>query len=144
MKTTAKDVILLCKGWYDKEKYPTILDALKQYYRKNYSDQFEDQLNEKFLLRIVLQQVMYEIVKYYPDRLIGLINIYLFSDNVFHIVPDENNHDYDYRLFYKINYFLCNLKMRGNGFINIDTSDYLEEYTDDENNHKFRLKEDII
>ena len=58
MKTTAKDVILLCKGWYDKEKYPTMLEALKQYYRKNYCDDMEEYLNESYLLKIVLEQTM--------------------------------------------------------------------------------------
>ena len=26
-----KDVILICKGWYNKEKYESVMDALKAY-----------------------------------------------------------------------------------------------------------------
>lgn len=144
MKTTAKDVILLCKGWYDTEKYPTILEALKQYYRVKYSDQFEEQLNESFLLHIVLEQTMQEIVRIYPDRMVGFVNLYLInSRNVYGC--DENNQKYDYQLFYKITSFLTNLQMRGDGFIEIDTEEYFEKYIANETGEiRTRLKENII
>lgn len=138
MKTTAKDIILLCKGWYDKEKYPTILEALKQYYRKYYSEQFEEQLNERFLLKILLLQTMQEIAKDYPDRLIGFVNEYLIGTRWIYDY-DENNQDYDYQMFYRIINFLANLQIKGHTFCKeIVLEDYFMRY---ENR---RLKEDII
>ena len=142
MKTTAKDVILLCKGWYDEEKYPTILEALKQYYRVKYSDQYEEQLNESFLLHIVLEQTMQEIVRKYPDRMIGFVNLYLITPRgIFGY--DNNSQDYDYQLFYRITQFLNCLQMRGEGFIEIDTEEYFETYFEDGKKQE-RLIEDII
>lgn len=145
MKTTAKDVILLCKGWYDKEKYPTILEALKQYYRKNYCDDMEECLNESFLLKIVLEHTMQEIVRKYPDRMIGFVNSYLIIPRGIFGYDNNSNQDYDYQLFYRITNFLANLQMRGDGFIEIDTRDYFEFESD---TYKYEipkgLKEDII
>lgn len=143
IKSTTKDVILLCKGWYDKEKYLTILDALKQYYRKNYSEELEDQLNERFILRTILIDVMREIASKYPDRLLGFVNSYLISGEMI-FLPDEENNDYDYQLFYRIVNFLSRLKIRGDGFIEINTNEYFyNDYDEDGTKHK-RLVEDII
>lgn len=144
MKTTAKDVILLCKGWYDKEKYPTTLEALKQYYRKNYCDDMEEYLNESFLLKIVLEQTMQEIVEKYPDRMVGFVNLYLTTPRFFGY-DNKSNQDYDCQLFYRITSFLNSLQMRGDGFIEIDTRDYFEF---ESGTHKYEvpkgLKEDIV
>lgn len=143
MKTTAKDVILLCKGWYNKEKYPTVLDALKQYYRKNYCDDMEDQLNERFILRVVLIEAMREIANKYPDRLFGFVNGYLtYGEMLF--MPDETNNDYDHQMFYRIVNFLARLQMRGDERMEIDTDEYFYDDYDDESNKYKRLVEDII
>lgn len=155
MKTTAKDIILLCKGWYDKEKYPTILDAIKQYYRKNYCEDMEEYLNESFLLKTVMLQVMQEIAEKYKDRIYGFINRYLLSSELLLMLPDTDNSDYDYVMFYRIICFCRNLKMRGDGVEEIDTSEYFVDETynfvdsvtkENLQFHKNRkcLKEDII
>ena len=145
MKTTAKDVILICKGWYDKEKYPTILDALKQYYSKNYSDDYDDFLNERFLLHVILLDTMRELSEKYPDRLIAFINGYLIQGEIIFGITDESNKDYDNQLFYRIVNFLGRLKMRGDGVNEIDTEEYfMDELQEDENEKHKCLKEDII
>lgn len=143
MKTTAKDIILLCKGWYDKEKYPTILEALKQYYRKNYCDDMEEVLNERFILRVILIEVMREIASKYSDRLLGFINGYLTYGEIL-FMPDENNKDYDYQMFYRIVNFLARLKMRGEGWQEIETEEYFYEDYDEDGNKHMKLIEDII
>lgn len=154
-KTTAKDVILLCKGWYDHILYPTILEALKQYYRKNYCIDMEESLGEKFLFRIVLIEVMREIADKYPDRLRGFINGYLAYGEMIFGVPDELNNDFDYQMFYRIVNFLTRLKMKGDGIVEIDTSEYFVEELQDQHdqitrehlpfhNNRKCLKEDII
>lgn len=155
MKTTAKDIILLCKGLYNHDLYPTILEALKQYYRDYYNTDMEEFLNENFLLRTVLIDVMHEISEKYPDRLRGFINGYLIYSEKLFIIPDELNNDYDYQIFYRIVNYLSRLKMRGDGVIEIDTSDYFIDDLQTQNdqipsrylsfhNNKKRLKEDII
>ena len=146
MKTTAKDVILLCKGWYDKGKYPTISEALKQYYRKNYCDDMEEYLNESYLLKIVLEQTMQEIVRYYPDRMFGFVNSYLIIPRGIFCYDNNSNQDYDCQLFYRITRFLASLQMNGDGFIEIDTEEYFEKYiaNDETGEIRTRLKEDII
>ena len=143
MKTTAKDIILLCKDWYNKEKYPTVLDALKQYYRKNYCDDMEDHLNERFILRVVLIEAMREIANKYPDRLFGFVNGY-FTYGEMLFMPDETNNDYDYQMFYRIVNFLARLQMRGDERMEIDTDEYFYDDYDDESNKYKRLVEDII
>lgn len=146
MKTTAKDVILLCKGWYDNEKYPTTLDALKQYYRKNYcygKHDMDDQLNERFILRVLLIEAMREIVLNYPDRMVGFVNGYLIYGAMM-FIPDEKNNDYDYQLYHRIRIFLTNLQMRGEGRKEIETDEYFyDDYDEGGTKHK-RLVEDII
>lgn len=143
MKTTAKDVILLCKGWYEKEKYPTILEALKQYYRKNYCTDMEDQLNERFILRVILIEVMREIASKYPDRILGFVNNYLtYGEMLF--MPDEKNNDYDHQLFYRITNFLARLQMRGDRLIEIDMDEYFQDDYDENNEKHKKLAEEII
>ena len=124
IKTTAKDVILLCKGWYNHDLYPTILEALKQYYRKNYSMDMEEYLNEIFLFRVILLDVMREITEKYPDRLKGFVNGYLDNVETIFGISDKSNNDYGYQMFYRIINFLSRLRMKGDGVVEIDTSEY--------------------
>lgn len=144
MKTTAKDVILLCKGWYNKEKYPTVLEALKQYYRKNYCNDMEEYLNESFLLKIVLEQTMLEIVREYPDRMFKFVNSYLIVPRGILGYDNNGNQDYNYQLFYRITHFLNNLQMRGDGYIEIDTEEYFYDDYDEDGVKYMKLIEDII
>lgn len=148
MKSTAKDIILLCKGWYDKEKYSTILDALKGYYRKYYVSEIEDEiLTESFLLNILLNQTMWEISKFYPDRFINFTSQYMFGENlsIKLTLPEEKNKDYEYQLFYRIVAFLHNLNMHGETLENIDTREYFyEKYDEGTNTFHKELLNDII
>ena len=145
-KATAKDVILLCKGWYDSEKYPNTLEALKQYYRKNYnygSHDMDDDLNEKFIFRVILLEVMKTIAREYPDRMLYFMNGFIGYVDLFFGV-DQDNNDYDYQMFHRIVTFLARLQMRGDGYIEIETDDYFEEICDEEGNRCKKLIEDII
>ena len=79
-------VVLICKRYYDKEKYPSVLEALKAYYKQYYSSNYANVLAknpEKFLLNTVLTNTMYGIMKYYTDRMDNVLNIYVMSrDNL--------------------------------------------------------------
>lgn len=125
--TVAKYVILLCKSWYNKELYPSKLDALKQYYRKTYSDKYEEYLSESFLLKTVISDAMKEIVKNYPDRLSGFINEYLLHREDVYGILNKENQDYDYQMFYRIVEFFEKLQIRGDGLIEKDTREYFAD-----------------
>lgn len=147
MKTTAKDIILLCKGWYDKEKYSSILEALKAYYKKNYcSDVDENILTEAFLLEVLLRPAMWELSINYQDRFSYFVSQYLFgkSLSVRLSLPDEKNVDYEYQLFYRITSFLTNLIMRGEAWYEIETDDYFYESYDEYGKPCKKLIENII
>lgn len=143
MKTTGKDIILLCKGWYDKNRYSTILDALKEYYRKNYNTDMENYLNEKFLF-FLLKETMWEIAKDYPDRLVYFVNRFLSPNELGLLIPNEEDTSYIHQMFYRIVMFLNTLQMRGNGFVEIDTDDYFYEDIDEEGHECRKLMEDIV
>ena len=103
----------------------------------------DDDLNEKFIFRVILLETMKNIVKTYPDRMHCFINGFLGYVDLFFGV-DENNNDYDYQMYHRIIRFLDRLPMHGEGWIEIETSDYFEKYVDEEGNNRRRLKEDII
>lgn len=52
MRTTEKDILWLCKGNYDTEKYPRLEDALDFYYRKYYdvSKEYIPELSYEFMI----------------------------------------------------------------------------------------------
>lgn len=45
MKTTEKDILMICKGYYDKEQHESLEEALDAYYRREY-DVLKDELPE--------------------------------------------------------------------------------------------------
>lgn len=137
-KTTAKDVILLCKGWYDKEHYKSLLDALKQYYRKAYSDNYEEYLNEGFLLKTVLSDAMRETARNYPDRVNVFISQYLLYGETIYGIPNKENQDYEYQMFYRIAEFFKRMQMRGDGLTEIDTQEYFVDDLQDSRSQMHR------
>lgn len=146
MKSTAKDIILLCKGWYNQELYPTLLEAFKEYYRQRYvygSHNKDEFLNESFILRVILLEVIREIARDYPDRLSQFMSSFLVSGQIIFGIPDNNNKDYDYQLFYRIINFLSCLRMSGDDIKTIDTSEYFMDVEDEGRLHK-KLIEEII
>lgn len=139
MKNQTADIILLCKGWYDKEKYPTIVDALKQYYHIHYSEDYED-IDERFLLHCLIKPTVQDIANKYPSILDSFLKVSLFGEGVF--LPDDSNRDIDYNLFYRIVQNLTHTMILGK----IDLSDYFG-FTDDPDypgHQKRYLIEDII
>lgn len=129
MRTTLKDVALLCKGYYDRKKYSSAYDALKQYYREYYVENIEEELLSKnFIVKVVLQQAVQELVDEYPDRTRKLVLDLLKNDPflIFENNGTEDNSLYYETLFTKITCFFHCLIMRGDGFKEIDTSDYFD------------------
>ncbi len=123
MRSTLKDVILLCKGWYNEDAYYSVTGALKAYYKQHYSDSIEFSNWQSALLNIVLKQAMFELSEEYPDRLRMFINGYLMTNTLVYGLPDKET-DYDIIMFYKIISFFCAIPIHGNNLRDIDTTDY--------------------
>lgn len=136
-RTTLKDVILLCKGWRDEEKYPTIRSALKAYYQQYCSSDIEYDNWTHALLHIVLKQAMEELILRYPDRARGFVTIALFIHSCGE--TDENDSYYDV-LFDRIVGYFAAMQIRGDGIVEIDTDAY---FCRDDNSEK-QLVKDII
>ena len=134
-----KDVILLCKGYYDRGKYGSVLEALKEYYRKNYADDMEEVLCESFLLHTVLENVMDTLIAEYGDggRLSGFLYGMFRSSDI--QTGTGNKTDIDTWLFYYVVQHLSAIQMRGHNLKDIDTSGYFTK----ENGHR-RFTGEII
>lgn len=145
MQSTTKDVILLCKGYYNKENYPTVLDALKEYYRKyGGSCLTKDFLDETFLNEALLSEVLNGIATRYPDRLHTLVTTTLVSPADSILLPDSNNNDYGYQVFWRIVGFLKAVPLRGEGLMEIDVSDYLTVNIAEDGTKHLELIREII
>ena len=154
MKIMAKDVILLCKGWYDKEKYPTLFEALRERYLKTIPDFISDDdfieemksgFTVKSLLYNILEPTMKEIVLHYNDRMRDFL-IYLFyccneKDSEFGY-SDENN--CVYILSDVIIKFLSSIRFRGDKIIEINVDEYFYNGYDETGARENKLVEDII
>lgn len=65
---TMTDILLICKGWYNKKKYKTVLDAMNAYYHKYYGN--EDMTMAKgFALELFLYPLAKEIIKKCPNMI---------------------------------------------------------------------------
>lgn len=146
-KTHGKDIMLLCKGWYDKEKYKTTKDALIEYYHKHYGNE-DITPDYGFINFVLLKPAIDELL---TERFRGLFIHCLFDTDIF--TPwkyDRMNikeFSYEEELYYRLNNFIHSLRsLEDDDTVLIDTSDYwlkengLEVIVDD---HRV-LSEDII
>lgn len=136
-KTQGKDIMLLCKGWYDEEKYTTLKDALTAYYHKNYGN--EDLTPDYgFINEVLLKPVMvYEFADINPYMLMN----YIFSNDLLIRMKDKEG-SFDEGLYNRITTFLSNLTTKNN----IDTSAYWKKDEDGKVifDHHYILAEQII
>lgn len=65
------DVMLICKGWYNKQKYEDILGALNAYYHKNYGCE-EIQMDKAFTTYLFLKPLALEAIKRKPTLAVYL------------------------------------------------------------------------
>lgn len=128
-KTHGKDIMLLCKGWYDKEKYKTTKDVLIAYYHKHYG--CEDITPDyRFINQVLLRPAVEEIMcDKFKNRFIScLIDIDCCDtwkiDNM-----KAKELSYDEELYYRLIKFLgMGLMVQDqNGNILIDTSAYWKQ-----------------
>lgn len=62
---TLTDIMLICKGWYNKEKYKTLLEALNAYYHKHYGCE-DITMNKAFAQELFLKPLVLEAIKRKP------------------------------------------------------------------------------
>jgi hypothetical protein len=141
-KSHGKDIMLLCKGWYNQEKYETTKDALNEYYYKNYGN--EDIIGDYDAInQILLKPAIQELL---TERFQRLFISCMFETDVIDYWKFDIKHmnvirlDYEEELYYRMTKFLRALQTNnGDGNIYIDTSDYwlkengLEVKKDDHN-----------
>lgn len=60
-----KEVMLICKGWYNKDKYANELEALNAYYHLHYCKDVE--MDKELALSLFLQPLVVEVVKRKPS-----------------------------------------------------------------------------
>lgn len=61
---TMKEIMLICKGWYNEDKYTSVLEALNAYYHKNYCN---DVMDKELALSLFLQPLATEAIKRKPE-----------------------------------------------------------------------------
>ena len=132
MRNEALDVIMICKGCYNKNKYEHVEDALASYYKERYliDDVF---ICKELLNKVIINKTVHWLMENAPDRMNGLMNAIFTMEPYFdipNVVPYSKEYDdkitsmdFDELLFYKMIKFFKNLKMNGD-CITIDASDY--------------------
>lgn len=119
--------MLLCKGWYNKEKYTTLKDALIEYYHNEY-DNRDIIPDYDFINQVLLKPAIQELL---TERLNSLFIRCVFETDVADIWKFDCKHmkiiklDYEEELYYRMTKFLNSIQTNnGDGIIYIDTSVY--------------------
>ncbi len=134
MRTTEKDILMICKGYYDKEKHKTREDAFDAYYKKYYrvGEGHNYHLSHKMIYDIWLKDCVRAFLT--PDK-IGEFTFYVVDQealqekavmgkNCFGKIPETDFYDV---MYHRIVTWLQLMKVRDNfGKYLIDVSDYQE------------------
>ena len=62
---TLTDILLICKGWYNKKSYSCILEALNAYYHKYYGCQHIT-MNKTFAIYLFLRPLVLKAIEIHP------------------------------------------------------------------------------
>lgn len=107
-KSHGKDIMLLCKGWHDKDKYKTTKDALIAYYNKNYRypEEYVETLSFRFINEVLLKPALQELLN---DRFRFQLIDFLFKPYVFGTM-NRKGLTYDEELYFRMTEFLSGLR----------------------------------
>lgn len=94
---TLTDIMLICKGWYNKEKYRSVLEALNGYYHKYYGCE-DITMDKGFAVNLFLQPLVLETINRRPR-----MAYYLFEPNEKHKEFCEVMYDRCLNLIRRIN-----------------------------------------
>ena len=72
---TLIDIMLICKGWYNKELYKDKLSAMQAYYDKYYTyGESQVELTKDFALNLFLEPLVSEAIKKDPNLIYYIFN----------------------------------------------------------------------
>lgn len=109
---TLVDIMLICKGWYNKELYKDKLSAMQAYYDKYYTyGESQVELTKGFALGLFLEPLVSEAIKRTPNLI-----YYIFNRNRNEI----NCKDFTTEMYNRCLTLIANIKH--------DTFDFDEKY----------------
>ena len=111
---TLIDIMLICKGWYNKELYKGKLSAMQAYYDKYYTyGESQVELTKDFVLHLFLEPLVSEAIKRTPNLI-----YYIFNRNRNNI----NCKDFTTEMYNRCLTLIANIKK--------DTFEFDEKYLD--------------
>lgn len=111
---TLIDIMLICKGWYNKELYKDKLSAMQAYYDKYYTyGESQVELTKDFVLHLFLEPLVSEAIKRTPNLI-----YYIFNRNRNNI----NCKDFTTEMYNRCLTLIANIKK--------DTFEFDEKYLD--------------
>ena len=111
---TLIDIMLICKGWYNKELYKDKLSAMQAYYDKYYTyGESQVELTKDFVLHLFLEPLVSEAIKRTPNLI-----YYIFNRNR----NDINCKDFTTEMYDRCLTLIANIKK--------DTFEFDKKYLD--------------
>ena len=111
---TLIDIMLICKGWYNKQLYKDKLSDMQAYYDKYYTyGESQVELTKDFALHLFLEPLVSEAIKRSPNLI-----YYIFNRNR----NDINYKDFTTEMYNRCLTLIANIKK--------DTFEFDEKYLD--------------
>ena len=111
---TLIDIMLICKGWYNKQLYKDKLSAMQAYYDKYYTyGESQVEFTKDFALHLFLESLVSEAIKRTPNLI-----YYIFNRNR----NDINCKDFTTEMYNRCLTLIANIKK--------DTFEFDEKYLD--------------
>ena len=111
---TLIDIMLICKGWYNKQLYKDKLSAMQAYYDKYYTyGELQVEFTKDFALHLFLEPLVSEAIKRSPNLI-----YYIFNRNR----NDINCKDFTTEMYNRCLTLIANIKK--------DTFEFDEKYLD--------------
>lgn len=111
---TLIDIMLICKGWYNKQLYKDKLSAMQAYYDKYYTyGESQVELTKDFALDLFLEPLASEAIKKDPNLI-----YYIFNRHI----NDMNCKDFTTEMYNRCLTLIANIKK--------DTFDFDKKYLD--------------
>lgn len=123
-KTHGKDIMLICKRWYNTDKYNNTKKALEQYYSERYQyGEKQDPLSFSFINEVMLKPVIQELLS---ERFRLMFIEWVFTCRIRILeTRDRASVSYDEELYYRLIGFINQLRSyEDNGDLLINTDAY--------------------
>ncbi len=104
-----QDIILICKGWYNHDKYKSEFDALVAYYHKHYSGNFEP--SRGFIVNLFFKPTV-EYILMKKENYYSFINLGIFERNFLETLKDFDTDFYNV-LYYRLLQWICPQEAKG-------------------------------